>query len=158
MLAVASKLLHVINAARPRLLSMPEARAADKPYPDIWSIKEILGHLIDSASTNHQRIVRMQQEADIGTFSYEQLHWVASQKYQTEPWEDLVRLWHAYNSHLAHIIANIDPAALQNTCDIDYGSPVTLRFVAEDYVKHMEHHLDQIFGDADPRKRRKWMA
>jgi len=158
MLEVASQLLRVINAARPRLLSMSEAHAAEKPYPDKWSIKEILGHLIDSASTNHQRIVRMQEVADLGTFAYEQSHWVDSQQYQQEPWGDLVALWHAYNMHVAHIIRHIDPATLNNTCDIDYGTPVTLRFVAEDYIKHMEHHLGQIFSGADPRKRAKWMA
>ncbi len=158
MITVATNLTAVINAAKPRLIAMPEVRVADKPYPDKWSVKEILGHLIDSASNNHQRIVRMQQAADIGTYEYEQMHWVSSQSYRTEPWDGLVALWYSYNLHLAHIIRHIDPKTLNHTCDIDYGAPVTLRFVAEDYVRHMEHHLGQIFSDADPRMRKKWMA
>lgn len=157
MLNVAKDLRKAIDAARPRLLSIAESEASDKPYPDKWSIKEILGHMVDSASNNHQRIVRMQEIADIGTFSYAQLHWVTSQHYQSEPWHDLVNVWFFYNKHLAHIIEHANPASLNNTCDMDYPAPATLRFVAEDYVRHLQHHLQQIFSDADPRARTKWM-
>src|SRR5438552_452847 len=101
---VAINLRDVIDAAKPKLLAIGESRSSEKPYPDKWSIKEILGHLLDSASTNHQRIVRMQAAPDIGEFSYEQLHWVKSQHYQLEPWADLVSFWYVYNKHLAHII------------------------------------------------------
>jgi len=158
MLTVAQHLRDTIDAAKPRLLSITESRASEKPYPDKWSIKEILGHLVDSASSNHQRIVRMQESRDIGTFSYEQVHWVDSQHYRSEKWDDLVNLWYYYNKHLAHIIEHIDPGSLNNVCDVDYGKSVTLQFVAKDYLRHLQHHLDQIFSDADPRERAKWMA
>lgn len=158
MLTVAQHLRGAIEAAKPRLLSLTESHASEKPYPDKWSIKEILGHLVDSASNNHQRIVRMQQVTDLGTFSYEQMHWVKSQRYNAERWDDLVNVWYYYNKHLAHIIEHIDPKSLTNVCDMDYGKPMTLQFVAEDYVRHLRHHLDQIFSDADPRERTKWMA
>ena len=155
---VAQHLRESIETAKPRLLSLIESRASEKPYPDKWSIKEILGHLVDSASTNHQRIVRMQAASDIGAFSYEQMHWVNSQHYQSERWDDLVNVWYFYNKHLAHIIEHINPVSLTSVCDIDYGKPMTLQFIAEDYVRHLQHHLDQIFSGADPRERTKWMA
>jgi hypothetical protein len=157
MLTVAQDLRKAIDVARPRLLSIAESKASEKPYPDKWSIKESLGHLVDSASNNHQRIVRMQEVADIGKFAYEQLHWVSSQHYQSEQWHNVVNIWYFFNKHLAYIIEHIHPASLNNTCDIDYPEPATLRFVAEDYVRHLQHHLDQIFSDVDPRQRTKWM-
>jgi len=86
------------------------------------------------------------------------MHWVNSQHYRTEQWDDLVNVWYFYNLHLAHIIEHIDPQSLNNVCDVDYGKPATLQFVAGDYVKHLQHHLGQIFSDADPRERAKWMA
>lgn len=156
MLTVAQDLREVIDAAKPRLLSIPESRASEKKYRDKWSLKEILGHLVDSASTNHQRIVRMQELPDIGAFSYSQKHWAQCQHYQSEQWNAVVNLWYFYNRHLAHIIEHIDPRSLGNTCDIDYPEPATLQYVAEDYVRHLQHHLDQIFSDADPRMRAKW--
>jgi hypothetical protein len=155
---IALHLSQAIDAAKPRLLSMGESHASEKPYPDKWSIKEILGHLVDSSSNNHQRIVRMQEVANLGIFSYEQMHWVKSQHYQAEQWGDLVNVWYYSNRHLAHIIEHIDPKSLTNVCDIDYGNPMTLQFVVEDYLKHMQHHLDQIFSGADPRDRAKWMV
>ncbi|MBI1805368.1 MAG: DinB family protein [Ignavibacteria bacterium] len=158
MLAVAQHLRETIDGAKPRLLSIAESRASEKPYPGKWSIKEILGHLVDSASNNHQRIVRMQEVADIGAFSYAQMHWVSSQHYRSEQWNDLVNMWYFYNKHLAHIIEHIDPKSLTNVCDMDYLKPATLQFVAEDYIRHLQHHLDQIFSDADPRERAKWMV
>ena len=155
---VAQRLRDAIETAKPKLLAIKESHAAEKPYPDKWSIKEILGHLVDSASTNHQRIVRMQEVANIGTFVYEQMHWVNSQHYRSEGWSDLINVWYFYNRHLAHVIEHIDPKTLSNECDMDYGQPKTLQFVAEDYVKHLQHHLGQIFSDTDPRDRTKWMA
>jgi hypothetical protein len=137
---------------------MTEARAAEKPFPDKWSLKETLGHLIDSVANNHQRIVRMQESPDIGAFSYSQQHWVSSQHYQDESWQDMVELWYRYNAHLAHVISRVDPVSLDHVCDVGHARPSPLRFIIEDYVRHLEHHLGQIFSDADPRSRAAWVA
>jgi hypothetical protein len=67
-------------------------------------------------------------------------------------------MWYAYNKHLAHVIEHIDPGTLANVCDIGYPKPATLKYVAEDYVRHLQHHLEQIFSDADPRERKKWQV
>ena len=157
MIAVSQNLRLIIDSAHPRLLSIQETRASEKPYPEKWSIKEVLGHLIDSAANNHQRIVRMQESPNIGSFTYTQQHWVSSQHYQSEAWQDIVECWFRYNAHIAHIIAHADPASLDHVCDMGYALPATLRFVIEDYTRHVEHHLGQIFEDADPRERKKWV-
>lgn len=156
MIYVSRELKDLIDAAKPRLTSITESEASDKPYADKWSIKEILGHLLDSASNNHQRIIRMQELPDIGSFRYSQDHWVSSQHYQSEPWQATVEFWYLYNSHLAHIIAHVDPASLGNKCDMGYTKPATLKFVIEDYVRHVRHHLDQIFSNVDPRQRKRY--
>lgn len=157
MIEISRQLKEVINSARPRLLSIAEARATEKPYADKWSIKEVLGHLIDSAANNHQRIVRMQESENIGPFSYAQQHWVLAQRYQVESWPDIVNLWYYYNAHLAHTIGNVDPNALNHLCDMGYATPATLKFVIEDYVRHVEHHLKQILVASDPLQREQWV-
>ncbi len=155
---IARHLRAIVEAAKPRLVSISEPRASEKPYSDKWSRKEILGHLVDSAANNHQRIVRMQEVKDIGAFTYSQQHWVRAQCYHAEPWPDLVELWYRYNAHVAHIIEHVDPASLGHTCDMGYSRPASLEFVITDYVRHLEHHLEQILGEADPRERNKWIA
>lgn len=158
MRSIADRLSETVRLAKPPLLSISEARASEKRYAEKWSLKEILGHLVDSAANNHQRIVRMQESRDIGMFTYTQEHWVASQKYHLEPWEAIVDLWFHYNVHLAHIIGEVDPRTLEHVCDMGYASPATLAFVIEDYLRHVQHHLGQIFDDMEPRERKKWIS
>ncbi len=155
---VAQVLKKKIDDAKPKLLALSEERASEKPYADKWSLKETLGHLLDSATNNHQRIVRMQQVPDIGRLTYDQLRWVRINAYATEPWREMVEFWYLFNAHLAHVIAHVDPATLENTCDMGYAKPAPLRFVIEDYVRHLEHHLGQIFAEGDPRDREKWVS
>jgi hypothetical protein len=99
----------------------------------------------------------MQGVSDIGRLTYEQEHWVSVQHYREEPWETVVELWYQYNAHLAHVITHVDPGALGNMCDIGYELPATLKFVIEDYIRHIQHHLEQILGDAGPLERQLWV-
>jgi len=58
----------------------------------------------------------------------------------------VVGLWAAVNRHLAHVIAHIEPRALGTPCTVGEGAPVTLRFMAEDYARHLHHHLAQVLN------------
>jgi hypothetical protein len=104
----------------------------------------VVGHLIDSAANNHHRFVRAQQGDALVFPAYEQDHWVACQRYQDRAWEDLVALWHAYNRHLAHVIGRIADDRRHVPCTIGPDAPVTLAFLADDYVVHLRHHLEQV--------------
>jgi hypothetical protein len=114
-----------------------------------WSKREILGHLIDSASNNHQRFVRAQLETEISFPAYAQNLWVETQGYQSENWSDLVQLWKGYNLHLLHLISHIPLEKMANTCAIGSGGPVTMEFLIKDYVRHLQHHLDRSSAEPD---------
>ena len=118
--------------------------AGRKTGPAAWSIKEILGHLLDSAANNHQRFIRAQNAPTLVFPGYEQETWVRSQDYQNRPWTELIDFWLLFNRHLAHTIAQIPSGALNTTCQIGAGKPVTLSFLIDDYLEHLRHHLDQI--------------
>ena len=123
--------------------------------PGKWSRKEIVGHLIDSASNNHQRFVRAQFTDDLLCASYDQETWVASQRYQSAPWRELVALWSGFNLHLARVIEAIPdeirsrPRIRHNLHEVAFrtvpaNEPTTLEYFMRDYVAHLEHHLEQI--------------
>lgn len=146
----------VVNATE-RLRTISAEQSARKSSPDKWSIKEVLGHLIDSAANNHQRFVRAQFTDDLVFPGYEQEKWVNAQKYNDEPWSDMVQLWNSYNLHLLHVIAAIPEATLmrariRHNLDqialnaVDKNDPTTLDYFVRDYLVHMKHHLDQIFA------------
>jgi hypothetical protein len=134
-----------IEAAARQLLAITEPGSETRPAPDKWSKKEVLGHLIDSAANNHQRFVRAQLSDELSFPGYEQEGWVATQRYQGESWEQLVRLWQSYNLHLLHLMRGVPAGKLQNRCRIGQGEPVTLEFLMTDYLRHLKHHLGQIF-------------
>ena len=142
----ADRLARILAATPLRLADVSDADASQPPAPGHWSKKEILGHLIDSASNNHQRFVRAQLAPSLETPGYEQEPWVAVQSYATESWPDLVNLWLLYNRHLAHIMRNVPEAALACPCAIGADAPVPLSAVISGYVDHMEHHLSQILA------------
>lgn len=141
---VADELCRVVDETTRRLQTLDAARVAVRPAPHKWSIKEILGHLLDSAVNNHHRFVRA-QAVDVFTFpKYEQDVWVQVQDYATGEWPSLVELWRLYNHHLAHVIRRIPEEKLDVECRIGPYDPVTLGFLVEDYLAHLNHHLSQI--------------
>src|SRR3954464_8750883 len=98
--SVSIELTRVVDGATHGLRRIDEAVAGAKLKPDVWSVKQILGHLIDSAVNNHQRFVRAALAIELSFPTYEQSVWVLSQDYQGRPWPQLVDLWIAYNDHL----------------------------------------------------------
>ena len=140
------RLRAIVETIPARLEAIGNAPSQTRSAAGQWSKKEILGHLIDSASNNHQRFVRAQHETAISLPGYAQSLWVDSQGYQEENWSDLVQLWRCYNLHLLHLISRTPPKKLTNTCAIGGREPATLEFLIEDYVRHLEHHLAQILG------------
>jgi len=147
-----------IETAALRLGDIPEDQSHVSKTEDKWSPKEIIGHLIDSASNNHQRFVRAQLGSELVFQGYEQAEWVKKQRYNEEPWNQLIQLWKHYNLHIAHLISVIPEQALkqsrpQHNLDriafetIDKEQSTTLEYFVRDYVAHLRHHLGQILGE-----------
>jgi hypothetical protein len=141
---LAGTLSGVVLGAERRLLEFSDVDAGRMAAPGVWTKKELLGHLIDSASNNHQRFVRLQLADDLRLPKYEQEGWVRVQRYQATDWASLIELWRAYNLHLARVIRDAAPETLGHTCRVGDGEPVTLQFLMEDYLAHMEHHLKEL--------------
>jgi hypothetical protein len=141
---IATELLQTVEAAGPKLRQMAEADTAKPRAPGKWSAKQTIGHLIDSAANNHQRFVRAQKGPDLIFPAYAQDDWVGCQRYQERGWGELIALWDAYNRHLVHVIGNIPEERLDTQCTIGASAPVTLGFLASDYVVHLRHHLAQM--------------
>jgi hypothetical protein len=137
---LSERLSAVLRNAMPWLVTISEAEASVPECEGKWSGKQVIGHLIDSAVNNLGRIVRMQIESGQSLPGYEQMAWVNLQHYAKREWAQVLALWFALNEHVAWTIAYVQKANLENR-GVVAGEPLTLGFLIEDYVAHMEHHL-----------------
>jgi hypothetical protein len=145
-LPLAARLRGAVDAARASLDAISEEQSSRPARPGRWPPKEELGHLIDSASNNHIRIVRAALNGEFRGPGYEQNRWVALHGYAEMPWTELIDFWLRYNALLAHLIERLPPESLTAACAIGEDGPMPLAQLIEDYVHHMRHHLDQIHG------------
>lgn len=163
----AEDLARTVDAAAARLRRMSAMDAARPRAPGKWSPAQVVGHLVDSASNNHQRFVRARFRDDLRFDGYEQDAWVDAQRYASAPWPELVELWRGFNLHLARVMEATPPEALRkprpdHNLDrlawevVPASEPVSLEYFMRDYVGHLKHHLRQIdpsLADAPTRQR-----
>jgi hypothetical protein len=144
-----------IAAIGEELFELDDAFVSRVREPGAWSRKEILGHLIDSASVNHQRIIESQITDSIVFTGYKHEDWVRLQGYNASDWEDLVTLWVSYNIRLCEIVEQIpldvlDKEHSEHSYDrtafreIPASEPATLGYLIEDYFAHLLYHMEQI--------------
>jgi len=149
------ELQSIVAETAPRLSAVSDQRRETTRVDGQWSAKQTLGHLIDSAANNHQRFVHAQFTSDLVFPGYEQEQWVRAQNYQDEDWSVLVQLWQSYNLHLAYVIAYIPDEVMKlprwpHTLDriawrtASSDEPTTLAYLIQDYIGHLNDHLQQI--------------
>ncbi len=114
-----------------------------KESPEKWSKKEIIGHLIDSATINHHRFVRGQFE-DVPTIQYDQNKWNEMNHYQEMNSKQIIAFWKIYNQQILELIKFIPIERLTKKVKIGEDNIQTIEFIFKDYVDHLEHHLKQI--------------
>ena len=148
-----------IDRASRSMLQISDDASARPRSEGKWSPREIVGHLIDSASNNHQRFVRAQFTDDLVFAGYEQEGWVRAQNYQGEDWAELVQLWRSYNQHILHLMSHVPEETRMKlrykhnlhqiaSDKLREDEPVTLDWFMRDYVDHLKKHLKQILGQA----------
>jgi hypothetical protein len=147
--AIAEEITALVNEWEPKLKSLPEAVLQEKQNSQNRTIKQIIGHMIDSASNNTHRVVQMQyRETPLRFHNYATYgnndRWIAIQNYQDENREILVQHWKYSHLHFAHVIQNIQPEKLNNTWFAGAGEKISLRSMVEDFPGHFKLHLSEI--------------
>ena len=127
----------------PLLKNLGKEEAGVKPLPTKWSRKEILGHLVDSAQNNLRRFIVAQYEEQ-PKINYQQDFWVRSINYQQWKLDELIHLWHFTNRQIVEVLRSMKEEGSGRGCETD--SVRTIGWLAEDYLKHLRHHMHQVLG------------
>lgn len=134
----------------PKLIQLSDDAISNKLNDQNRSIKQILGHMVDSASNNTHRIVHLQYQENPLIFPNYATdgnndRWIAIQDYQNESRENLIQLWKYSHLHLIHVINNVRPDKLDNEwiSGPEYGN-IKLRDMISDFLRHFKLHLGEI--------------
>jgi hypothetical protein len=148
--ATVSELNTIIRDYSLRISAISEQEFSAKPSPNKWSKKEVLGHLIDSGQNNLRRFICGQYEASPPKIIYEQDHWVNANAYQKMDIKEIIAMWILMNSRIAAVLEQMPTSAYTKECDTGKNtvSLHSLEWLAEDYVKHLKHHLNQIIPNS----------
>ena len=137
-----------INEYKNKIENFFEIMVDNKDIVDIkiseekWTLKEMISHLIDSASNNHQRFIRLQIYKNIYFPAYDSEIWKNITKIKDFDFLDLINLWKGYNLYLLHLIGKIDDNNLNNIWKIS-EKELTLQFIVNDYFgNHIDWHID----------------
>lgn len=136
----------LVNRWEPKLLSLSSDTITQKRNHQNRSIKQIIGHMIDSASNNHQRMIRLQYHTSLTFPDYQQDNdlWIDLQDYQNAEWKNLIQLWKAYNLHIIQIIYSVNQISLNNSWENLNKQTSTLKQMIEHYPDHLRLHLNEI--------------
>lgn len=133
-----------------KLTELSEETIMNKRNNQERTIKQILGHMVDSASNNIHRIVHLQYQDSPFIFPNYATNgnndrWIAIQNYQNENWNDLIQHWKYSHLHWIHVVKNVNQEKLNNEwiSDSKYGN-VSLKDMITDFLRHFHLHLGEI--------------
>lgn len=136
----------LIRQYKKKLSVFSDDEFASKPLPSKWSKKEVLGHLIDSAHNNLRRFICGQYESIPSKIAYDQDFWVNANQYQQATKEEVIQLWVMMNKQISTVLSQMSESNYYKVADTGKNEPklYSLQFLADDYVQHLKHHLNQI--------------
>lgn len=143
------RLIQLIAEWESKLAGLPCDVISNRRNSQNRTVRQIVGHMVDSASNNTHRIIHLQYQSSPLIFpDYANLgnndRWIAIQDYQNEDWSDLVQLWKYANIHIVHVIRCVDTDKLDNEWISALGQKVSLKSMIVDYLRHVELHLSEI--------------
>jgi hypothetical protein len=146
---ITSEIVFLIEFWEPKLISLSPDILTIRRNKQNRTIKQILGHLIDSTSNNIHRVVHLQYQTTPFNFpNYATLgnndRWIAIQDYQNEDWTVLVELWKYSLLHFCHTVKNVNDEKLDNEWISGPDQKITLKAMIIDFPRHLKLHLSEI--------------
>jgi len=139
----------LVSEWEPRMLSLSEEIISERVNIQNRSIRQITGHMVDSASNNTHRVVHLHYQPlplEFPNYATEGNNdrWIAIQNYQEESWVDLVQLWKYSTLHFSHVMQQVREDKLDNEWMAGPKKNISLRQMILDFLPHLKLHLSEI--------------
>jgi hypothetical protein len=146
---ISEEIIDLIKIWEPKLKSLPVETITQRRNSQNRTIKQILGHLIDSTSNNIHRIVHLQNLPSPLIFpNYASMgnndRWISIQNYQGEDWMNMIQYLKYSLYHYCYIIQNINDEKLNNQWIAGPGKMLSLQELVTEFLKHFKLHLSEI--------------
>ncbi len=125
--------------------SIPEARGTHRYAPGKWSLKEVVGHVIDTERIMSYRALRIARGDTTPLPGYEQNDYVPAGAFDRRTLQDLSEELAAVRQATIHLLRHLDPVALARRGTAN-GTPVSARALAYIIAGHERHHVEILNG------------
>lgn len=120
--------------------SIPESRGAHRYAPDKWSIKEVIGHILDAERIFSYRALRIGRGDKTPLPGFEQNDYVPQGHFDSRTFGDLAEELAAVRQATIQLFAHLDGAALERRGTAS-GHPISVRALAYIIAGHERHHV-----------------
>lgn len=129
------------SASTPRLLSgVTETQAMFRYEPGKWSVKEVLGHIIDGERVFAYRALRFARADQTDLPGFEENEWVPAGRFDRRPLQDIVAEYGAVRTATLALFSSFDEQDLVRTGKAN-DDLVSVRALAHIIAGHELHHV-----------------
>lgn len=121
------------------LRSIPESKADFRYAPDKWSVKELLGHMIDGERIFAYRALRFARADQTPLPGFEQDDYVRAAGHGRSRWADLIEELELVRKANVLLFKQFDESAWQRRGTASENA-ISVRALAHVLVGHIEHH------------------
>ena len=129
-----------LTETRALVHAIPEARGTHRYAPGKWSIKEVLGHVIDTERIMSYRVLRFARADETPLPGYEQNDYVPPGGFDQRTLQDLSEELAAVRLATIHQLRHFDAAALARRGTAS-GKQFSVRALAYIIAGHERHHV-----------------
>jgi uncharacterized damage-inducible protein DinB len=125
------------------LRNLSESQGELRYAPGKWSIKEVIGHLIDSERIFAYRALRFARNDQTPLNSFDENNYVANSNYHLRKLADLADEFEVVRKANLHLLKNLDEEAWMRRGKAN-DNEISVRALAYVIAGHELHHLDII--------------
>lgn len=115
-----------------------------KPSPQVWSVQEVVSHLVDHSFVISFRIRDILAGTSAQLLAFNQDAWVSGQHSNRGRISDILDAFHAILDYNSLLVGRLSEEELEKTGVNFKGESVSINAIIQGFTRHVHGHLGQI--------------